>query len=285
MPEHFERELREGTTRFGERVTPPPVHLVRARGDRRRRRRAAATVALAVAIVAGGGGAAYALSQPGHPGGAPNPPVATGTPRPSATPRHTVAPPTTTPGTSPPGTGATSPPAGTTTLQLGNIVMQVPDTWRVTFSDGQGGYTVSTGSCAADFLDGGMAGSPCPSFSVIANMGPVKPPAPNEHSYDPPGPYITSTGVVGCPGKPDTGTGAWLRNGSQTLVYEGFAPVTTTKTADYDVWQYGCRQLGAKTLGFYFQQRDWYLPVSRILIVDEYSIPALPQVLATATWR
>lgn len=35
----------------------------------------------------------------------------------------------------------------------------------------------------------------------------------------------------------------------------------------------------------YFQQRDWYLPVSKVLIVDEYSIPTLPQVLAAATWQ
>jgi hypothetical protein len=53
------------------------------------------------------------------------------------------------------------------------------------------------------------------------------------------------------------------------------------------VWQLGCRlgSNGIRPPSFYFQQRDWYLPVSRILIVDEYSTPGLAQILATATWQ
>lgn len=93
---------------------------------------------------------AYALAQPGHPGGSPNPPAATSTPSPNATPKHTV--------TVPPVPRAPAPrvperpqhsgrrhkpAAGTTTLQLGNIVMQAPSTWRVTYNDGQGDYMVS----------------------------------------------------------------------------------------------------------------------------------------------
>jgi hypothetical protein len=68
--------------------------------------------------------------------------------------------------------------------------------------------------------------------------------------------------------------------------YSGYSAVTSTRTADYTVWQFGCETAGpASTPVFYFQQRDWYLPVSNILIVDEYSTPGLAQILATATWK
>ena len=203
MSDHFDQRLRDGATQFASRVTPAPVHLVRARGDQRRHRKAAATVALAIAIIAGGGGAAYAFAKPEHPGSSPNPPVATPTPSqsPSATPKHTVTP-TSNPGTGAPGTGATgstSPPPGTTTLQLGHIVLQAPDTWRVTYSNG-GDYAVSTGSCAVDVIEAGSGvSSPCPSFDVIAGVGPEHGPSPGSDTYQPGEPYIVGDDVTGCP--------------------------------------------------------------------------------------
>jgi hypothetical protein len=40
----------------------------------------------------------------------------------------------------------------------------------------------------------------------------------------------------------------------------------------------------AGVVSYFFQQRDWYLPVEKILIMDEYSTPGLGQILAAATW-
>lgn len=92
--------------------------------------------------------------------------------------------------------------------------------------------------------------------------------------------YTTSTGATGCPAKPYP---PWLRDAPAKPYSSGYAPVTSTKTADYTVWQFGCHHaLGSPS--FNFQQRDWYLPDSKILIVDEYSTPGLAQILAAATW-
>jgi hypothetical protein len=171
------------------------------------------------------------------------------------------------------------------TLLLGHLIMRVPASWRVTYSDGQGDYTVSTGSCDDDALLGSMGGSRCPSFSMIVGAGGTAGPVPTEQTYSRSQPYHPSSGVLGCPGKPGQ---EWQRLGPANAYHERFAHVTHAQTAYYTVWKIGCGLAGPggpPTPSFYFEQRDWYLPVSQILITDEYSIPALGTVLADATWR
>jgi hypothetical protein len=54
------------------------------------------------------------------------------------------------------------------------------------------------------------------------------------------------------------------------------------------VWKIGCGLAssgGPMTASFYFEQQNWYLPGSQILIVDEYPITGLATALANATWR
>jgi hypothetical protein len=170
------------------------------------------------------------------------------------------------------------------TLLLGHLIMRAPASWRVTYSDAQGDYAVSTGSCDDDALLGSMAGSRCPSFSMIVGAGPAVGPVPTVQAYRRENPYDPSSGILGCPGKPAAG---WQRLGPSNAYREGFAHVSSG-TAYYTVWTIGCRpasQDGPATASFYFQQRDWYLPGSQILIVDEYSIPGLATVLADASWR
>jgi hypothetical protein len=174
---------------------------------------------------------------------------------------------------------------GPSTLLLGHLIMRVPASWRVTYSDARGDYTVSTGSCRDDRLLGSMGGSTCPSFSMIVGAGGTAGPVPAAQTYSHDQPYDPSSGVLGCPGKPE---GQWRRLGPSNSYNEGFAHVTSEGTAYYTVWRIGCRLVGpdgSATPSFYFEQRDWYLPVSQILIVDEYSIAGLAIVLAAATWR
>lgn len=98
-------------------------------------------------------------------------------------------------------------------------------------------------------------------------------------------PYTDSTGVTGCPTRQATPTATvMLRSTPVKPYYSGLARVTSTRTADYTVWQFACD--GPKSTPIFdFEQRDWYLPVEDILIVDEYETPGLAQVLATATWQ
>jgi hypothetical protein len=283
VSDNLGERLREGSSRFAADMTPAPAERIRARGDQRRKRNAAGSVFLAFVVLLAGGGAAYALGWADHtPSG--NHVVASA---PSVTPSapHPVKSPSsgrTTTGASGDSASiaASSPPSGTKTLRVGQLILQVPDAWRITYSDSQGDYTVSTGDCAGDPLGGGQGGSSCAAFSLISDAGPTSGPAPTTKTYDLDASYTTSTGVTGCPDEPYE----WLRVGTDKPYYSGYAPVTTSKTADYTVWQFSCRSVGGKS-GAAFQQRDWYLPMSKILIVDEYSIPGLSEVLATGTWQ
>jgi hypothetical protein len=288
-PDELGQRLRAGAEQLGTGLSPRAASLIRARGDQRRHRKIAGSLALAFVLIAGGGGGtAYALSQHGPHAPGPLAPGSTITPTPAPAPSHPVTLPpgaTTSPAAtgSPGPTGTTSPPgatATTTTMELGPLLLRVPATWRVTYHDAQGDYTVSTGSCAGDNLIGAEGGSPCSSFSLIADAGPTTAPAPGTHTYVPGQEYTTSTGATGCPAKP---TASWWRDAPAVPSSTGYAPVTSTKTADYTVWQFGCYH-GAGTPKFYFQQRDWYLPDSKILIIDEYATPGLAQILAAATW-
>jgi hypothetical protein len=184
---------------------------------------------------------------------------------------------------------ASSPPSGTKTLQVGQLILQVPDAWRITYSDGQGDYTVSTGDCAGTPLIGAEDGSSCAAFSLISNAGPTSGSTSTAKTYDLDAPYEApyTTNTIppsgpSCPG--DQVPGTWLRVGTDKPYYSGFAAVTTSKTANYTVWQFNCLSVARKSKAA-FQQRDWYLPMSKILIVDEYSIPDLSEVLATGTWQ
>jgi len=151
----------------------------------------------------------------------------------------------------------------------------------VTYRNAQGDYTVSTGACAGEYLIGAEGGSACATFSLIVGAGSPHGKLP----YYVPGvsAYTTSTGATGCPGRPAS---LWLRTTPSKPYYSGYAPVTSTKTAYYTVWELGCVPAGSTSKpSLYFQQRDWYLPESNILIVDEYATPGLAQILATAIWR
>jgi hypothetical protein len=170
------------------------------------------------------------------------------------------------------------------TLLLGRLIMRAPASWRVTYSDAKGDYTVSTGSCDVQALLGSMGGSRCPSFSMISGVGGTAGPVPTDQTYRRDQPYNPSSGVLGCPGKPGTG---WQRLGPSNVYHESFAHVSTD-TAYYTVWRIGCGPAssgGSTAASFYFEQRDWYLPGSQTLIVDEYSIPGLATVLADGTLR
>jgi hypothetical protein len=301
-PDDLGQRLRAGAAQLAADMRPSPAHLIRARGDQRRRHKMAGSLALALVVIAGGGGTAYALGQ--HAPRPPSPVAPAATATPSATPGHTATPaagPTVSPGaTSSPGAtgspGATSSPGatgspGTTgspgsttttrTIQLGPLTLRVPALWHVTYQDAQGDYTVSTTPCGGDDLSGAEHGSGCPAFSLIADAGPTSSPASRLHTYVPGQEYTISTGALGCPAKPYPN---WLRDAVTQPLSTGYAPVAATRTADYTVWQIGCSDGAGAAPGSYFQQRDWYLPGSRILIVDEYSTPGLARILATATW-
>jgi hypothetical protein len=218
---------------------------------------------------------ACAATSSGHPAGSGAPSVS---PSGNAGPGRAATRPQSTPAGG--GNGANAP----STLLLGHLIMRAPASWRVTYSDAKGDFAVSTGSCNDDTLLGSMSGSRCPSFSMIVGASAATGPVPTDQTYRREKPYAPSSGVLGCPGKPGAG---WQRLTPSNSYREDFAPVSTG-TAYYTVWKIGCGLAssgGSMTASFYFEQQDWYLPGSQILIVDEYPIAGLAAALANATWR
>ncbi|MBO0836420.1 MAG: hypothetical protein J2P28_13070 [Actinobacteria bacterium] len=55
------------------------------------------------------------------------------------------------------------------------------------------------------------------------------------------------------------------------------------RTANYTVWPFTCNDLTTGAHLGSFEQRDWYLPVSKVLIVDQYQTPGLATVLKDAS--
>jgi hypothetical protein len=144
--------------------------------------------------------------------------------------------------------------------------------WRAT-RDAADRVTVASGAACRRSL----GGVDCPGFLLLGpsqiaighELGPYRP----ERVWHP------GAGVEGCPADRD-GLVEQTPTRPRTA---GFAKVGG-RQAVYRVWEVPC--LDATTLkpqGSY-RQRVWYLPSSRILVVDEWSTPGLAGVLAAATF-
>ncbi|MEU5879280.1 serine/threonine-protein kinase [Spirillospora sp. NPDC047279] len=69
------------------------------------------------------------------------------------------------------------------------------------------------------------------------------------------------------------------------LVKRGLAPVGG-RQAEYREWRIGCAEITPKFVrtNVSFVQRLWYLPQTKVLIVDEWNTPGLDKILKEATW-
>ncbi|MFG2005394.1 serine/threonine-protein kinase [Spirillospora sp. NPDC048911] len=83
-----------------------------------------------------------------------------------------------------------------------------------------------------------------------------------------------------CP--PNTELQGVEKNG---IVRRGLAPIGGRK-AEYREWKIGCSVMIPKyeKRNVSFIQRIWYLPQSKVLIVDEWNTPGLAKILEKATW-
>jgi hypothetical protein len=97
----------------------------------------------------------------------------------------------------------------------------------------------------------------------------------SQSPYNPSQPYHPSSGVLPCPRHPNSAA-------APSLLKRGFAPVAG-RTADYTVWFFTCDSIDTGGRLGSFEQRDWYLPVSEVLIVDQYQTPGLAVMLENAT--
>jgi hypothetical protein len=197
-------------------------------------------------------------------------PPADGTAATSATTRGGT---TGTAATTGPGTTgqAGRPPAGGRLAFRAMTIRLLPG-WRAT-RDAADRVTVASGAACRRSL----GGVDCPGFLLLGpsqiaighELGPYRP----DRVWHP------GAGVEGCPADRD----GLVEQTPARPRTAGFARVGS-KRAVYRVWVVPC--LDATTLKprGSFRQRVWYLPSSRILVVDEWSTPGLAGVLAAATF-
>jgi hypothetical protein len=143
--------------------------------------------------------------------------------------------------------------------------------WRAT-RDGADHVTVATGACRH-----GTGAVDCPGFLLL---GPSQVAIANQLGpYDPERVWHPGAGVEGCPADRDGLAEQTPRQPRR----RGFARVGT-RTAVYREWTVPCLDAATLKPKTSYRQRVWYLPSSRILVVDEWSTPGLGQVLAAATF-
>ncbi|WP_214106870.1 hypothetical protein [Acrocarpospora catenulata] len=88
------------------------------------------------------------------------------------------------------------------------------------------------------------------------------------------------SGVIPCPFNPKT---SWYP-GNEKAASTGLRQVGRGHKAKYNAWPNLCvtNNTGRKTASF--TQREWFLPTSKILVVDVWDTPSLSNVLKRATW-
>ncbi|GAA3007386.1 hypothetical protein GCM10017559_31890 [Streptosporangium longisporum] len=172
-------------------------------------------------------------------------------------------------------TSVTSVTSATALLRLrGGLTLEIPASWRVYGTADR--VRVVTGACARP---GGDFFQPrCDSFWV---MGPkaLKNGGEGLRRYDPTqGPFFPAGDVPPCPTNPRYGHVI----GKATTV--GYRTVGAGHRAHYRVWPGRCITYNGAVQKSTFDQREWYLPTSKILVIDKWSTPGLDRILKNAVW-
>lgn len=154
------------------------------------------------------------------------------------------------------------------------LTLTIPTSWKVYKGYGDE-VRVVTGSCRTIGTSGFGFGDTCHAFSV---MGPKRIASGNEFSpYTPNKHFYPSSDVQPCPLNKKL---YWLPGG---LVTKGVRQVGPGHKAYYRKWSEKCGTSG-DNITRRFSQREWYLPKSKILIVDQRNTPGLSTILKNASW-
>ncbi|MEU7988980.1 hypothetical protein AB0B56_29360 [Streptosporangium canum] len=164
--------------------------------------------------------------------------------------------------------------SGTKSLHLRKgLTLTIPKSWKV-YKVEKDWLRVVTGSCARPGASGfGFREPECDSFWV---MGPEAIKKGDEffNAYTPDRPFYPSTDVPPCPFDKD------LSLIGYTLASKGLRQIGPGRKAYYRNWSGKCANHKVK----YFNQREWFLPKSKILIIDQWNTPGLSTILKNATW-
>ncbi|MEW2354145.1 serine/threonine-protein kinase [Spirillospora sp. NPDC029432] len=180
------------------------------------------------------------------------------------------------------------------TMTVGGLSFVVPPAWRSSRISSPAGGTADNrwvrtpGPCRMPpFARDAPESSPprrqyCPGFDVITE------PWGNDGSrgwdlFRIQYPWAPETDVSHpCPPRADLFASI---GGTRPPVRRGLVPVGTRR-AEYREWRIDCIDIEAPTrdTNVSFIQRVWYLPQSKILVIDEWNTPGLAEILRKATW-
>ncbi|MFF3664960.1 hypothetical protein [Microtetraspora malaysiensis] len=163
-------------------------------------------------------------------------------------------------------------------LHLRNgLTLRIPSSWKVYTVD-KDWTRVVTGSCpTAGTNRFGFRDSECHSFWVL---GPKAIEIGREYfdAYTPESPFYPGSDVGPCVYDKKL----WL--GRMRPAGKGLAPIGRGHQAYYRAWSATCVTPNTSKVKGRFTQREWYLPTSKILFVDQWNTPGLSAILKQATW-
>ncbi|MDR8414548.1 hypothetical protein MTP10_38210 [Nonomuraea sp. 3-1Str] len=164
--------------------------------------------------------------------------------------------------------------SGTPLRLRDGLTLSLPGGWKVY---GKGDWIrVVTGSCPKP--GSGYAGSECDSFWIL---GPKAIELGGEvfEPYTAERPFYPATDVQPCPHDRRWGE----RLGAARV--KGLRQVGPGHKAYYREWKATCVTYDGAEVRSRWIQREWYLPRTKVLVVDQWNTPGLAGVLKRATWR
>ncbi|GAB3909487.1 hypothetical protein GCM10027612_85520 [Microbispora bryophytorum subsp. camponoti] len=166
---------------------------------------------------------------------------------------------------------------GTKKVRLrSGLTLTIPTSWKVV-KNGKDWVRIITGSCPTlGTEDFGFRDWGCHSFWVLGpkalaiglhTFQAYK----SKYGYDP----ATDVGI--CPKSYQLYKGEWK------LADKGLRQVGRGHKADYHRWAGTCVDKKWR-VKLHYNQREWYLPTSKILVLDQWDDPRLSAILKNATW-
>jgi hypothetical protein len=159
-------------------------------------------------------------------------------------------------------------------LKFRGMTIYIPIEWVAhRFNDG---VAVVTGKCGKK--PDGWRTPECDAFYVLGPSW-IKHGAEGFGPYTGKRPFYTSSDVQPCPFNDKWGVNI-TEDGTK-----GLRQVGEGHKAAYRAWKATCSSYSSAKVYRQFVQREWYLPKSRILIVDQWNTPGLSDALKYADWK
>ncbi|MFC5833913.1 hypothetical protein [Nonomuraea insulae] len=159
-------------------------------------------------------------------------------------------------------------------LKLRGMTLHLPSKWKV-YRVSPDWTRVVTGKCAHP--KGGYGTPGCDSFWVLGPKA-IKQGQEIFNPYTGSNPFYPATDVQQCPAN-----GKWGQSVDK-IKFKGLRQVGPGHKAAYREWKFTCASYSAGGVKSRYIQREWFLPKTRILVVDQWNTPGLSDVLKRADW-